>query len=73
MLSHEITTEDLDFSLDGMTPTRQPGRLVRDGEKRYLVKRLTSKGVVPVRRCRTREQADHIAIPGLDVIEEVAA
>lgn len=68
----EFSLDSLDFSVEGMTPAPATGRLVHEGETRFLVLRPTSRGVVPVRKCRTREQAELVAIPG-DAITEVAA
>ena len=71
MLTREIESCDLDFSIEAMTrPDRAPGRMVRAGG--YRVVRPTSKGPVVIARVQSRDLAAALA-QGNDWVEEVAS
>ena len=71
MLTREIESCDLDFSVEAMTrPEPRPGRMVRAGG--FRVMRPTVRGPVCVAKVPSRDLAAGIA-KGNDWIEEVAA
>lgn len=63
MTSHMDYTDDLDMSVEAMhsVQVRRPGKIRRAGEKRYSVKRVTSHGVVTVRRGLTFDLGMYLA------------
>lgn len=71
MLVRDDCEDGLDFSVEAMTrPAMRTGRLVKDGEKRFLVRRMTDHGIVTVARCATMDQAQHVR--GDEMFIEVA-
>lgn len=75
MLVRQIESDDLDFGMDAMgmaRPAMRTGRLVRPGEQRFLVRRLTDAGrLVTMASCATMDQAQHVCRRGefIEVLE----